>query len=172
MNLNHKKILHYILNFIIVSILVFLDQFSKYLAVLKLKAQPDFILIENVLELHYLENKGAAFGMLQNQKFLFILITVAIIAVIVYVVAKLPEKGYLLFEITVLFILSGAIGNLIDRIRLDYVVDFIYFKLIDFPIFNMADIYVSVFSFVLIVLLVFVYKENDFDFLKLKHSHK
>lgn len=170
MTVNNKKYLHFFMVLVAVIVLVCIDQITKYLAVLNLKGQEDFILIKNILELHYLENKGAAFGMLQNQKMFFVIITMIIIAFIIYVIFKLPNKGYKLFEITLMFILSGAIGNFIDRIRFDYVVDFIYFKLIDFPIFNVADIYVSVFTFVLIVLLVFVYKENDFEFLKLKKS--
>ena len=58
--------------------------------------------------------------------------------------------------------MAGAIGNLIDRISLKYVVDFIYFELIDFPIFNIADCYLTVSSFLLIILAIFYYKENDF----------
>ena len=69
-------------------------------------------------------------------------------------------------------IFSGAIGNMIDRIRLSYVVDFFYFVLIDFPIFNMADIYVSVACVLLAVLLLFVYKDEDLEFISLKDFGK
>ena len=67
-------------------------------------------------------------------------------------------------------IAAGAIGNMIDRIRFDYVVDFIYFVLINFPIFNVADIYVTVSTVALVVLLLFVYKENDLNFISFKQK--
>jgi signal peptidase II len=66
------------------------------------------------------------------------------------------------------FIAAGAIGNLIDRVRLDYVVDFFYFSLINFPIFNVADIYVTFAAVVLVILLLFVYKEEDLEFLSFR----
>lgn len=124
------------------------------------------MLWEGVFELHYLENRGAAFGMLQDQKVLFILIAMIILAVIVYVLFKTPyQKMYTKLHITLVLIAGGAIGNLIDRLRYDYVVDFLYFSLINFPIFNVADIYVTLSSIYLVILLLFVYKESDLEFL-------
>ena len=67
-------------------------------------------------------------------------------------------------------IAAGAIGNMIDRIRFDYVVDFIYFVLINFPIFNVADIYVTVSTVILVILLLFVYKEEDLSFISFKQK--
>ena len=67
-------------------------------------------------------------------------------------------------------ITAGGIGNLIDRVRLNYVVDFIYFSLIDFPVFNVADIYVTVSMFLLLILVLFYYKDEDFQFLKWKRD--
>lgn len=85
---------------------------------------------------------------------------------IVYVLVKAPyQKLYTKLHITLVFIASGAVGNLIDRLRYDYVVDFLYFSLINFPIFNVADIYVTLASFYLVILLLFVYKESDLEFL-------
>ena len=65
-----------------------------------------------------------------------------------------------------LFIAAGGIGNMIDRIRLDFVIDFIYFCLINFPIFNVADVYVTVSAIVVIVLILFVYKDSDLEIIK------
>ena len=97
------------------------------------------------------------------------LISVIILAVILYVLIKVPyQKMYTKLHITLVFIASGAIGNLIDRIRYDYVVDFLYFSLIDFPIFNVADIYVTLSSIILVILLLFVYKETDLEFLSFR----
>ncbi len=111
-------------------------------------------------------SRGAAFGMLQDQKVLFVLIAMIILTVIVYVLVKTPyQKMYTKLHITLVFIAGGAIGNLIDRLRYDYVVDFLYFSLINFPIFNVADIYVTLSSIYLVILLLFVYKESDLEFL-------
>ena len=72
-------------------------------------------------------------------------------------------KKYAPLRICAIFILAGGLGNFIDRVRLNYVVDFFYFELIDFPIFNVADIYVTVTMFVLLYLIFFYYKEEDLD---------
>lgn len=154
----------YILTLTAVLLGIGLDQFTKYLAVLYLKEEP-VILIKDVLELHYLENRGAAFGMLQNQQWFFLIITVITVALMVYIYVKLPfQKHFILLRICMVCLTSGAIGNLIDRIRLQYVVDFIYFKWIDFPIFNVADIFATVSTIGLILLFLFFYTEEDFDY--------
>ena len=80
------------------------------------------------------------------------------------------EKKYRMLHLLLSLIAAGAIGNMIDRIRFDYVVDFIYFVLINFPIFNVADIYVSVSTVVLVILLLFVYQENDLSFIGFKQK--
>lgn len=157
------------LDFLFFVLLVILDQITKNLAVLHLKDKPAIVLWDGIFELHYLENSGAAFGMLQNQKILFVTIAVVILVIIGYLLVKLPRnKHYAAMEILLVLIASGAVGNMIDRVQFNYVVDFFYFKLIDFPIFNVADIYVSVACIFLAVLLIFFYKDNDFDFLSKK----
>ncbi|MDD6811776.1 MAG: signal peptidase II [Lachnospiraceae bacterium] len=152
-------------------LLILLDQYTKYLAVIHLKDQPAFNIINGVLELNYLENKGAAFDMLQNQKIFFIFVAVIILGVIAYILYKTPDgKKYNIMHILLTMIAAGAIGNMIDRIRLDYVVDFIYFVLINFPIFNLADIYVSIATVILILVLLFYYKEKDLEFISFKQK--
>lgn len=147
------------------------DQVTKYLAVLHLKGKPDIPILKNVLVLQYLENKGAAFGMLQNQKIFFIFIEVLILFVIGFVLVKMPvQKKYRLLHVVLVFIAAGAIGNMIDRIMQDYVVDFIYFVLIDFPIFNVADIYVTCATVVFAIAILFYYKEEDFAFLSVRQK--
>ena len=89
-----------------------------------------------------------------------------ILGVIGYVLYKMPEeKKYRILHVLLSLIAAGAIGNMIDRIRLDYVVDFIYFVLINFPIFNVADIYVTVATALFAISVLFLYKEEDFGFL-------
>lgn len=152
--------------------LTVLDQWTKHLAVLHLQNQADISLIDGVLSLHYLENRGAAFGVFQNRQGAFFILTVIILAFIVYVLWKMPAtKKYLPLRILCFFLTAGALGNLIDRIRLKYVVDFIYFSLIDFPVFNVADIYVTVSMIALLLLVLFYYKdEDDFAFLSRKRG--
>ena len=164
--MNRKKVILVIIDFLLTAILIAADQATKYFAVHRLKGQAPYPVVDGVFELHYLENRGAAFGMLQGQKFFFIFIAAVILGIIVYVLWKMPyQKRYVKLHITLVFIASGALGNMIDRVRYDYVVDFLYFSLINFPVFNVADIYVTLAAFALAALLLFVYKESDLEFL-------
>ena len=81
-----------IFDFISIIILIAIDQYTKYLAVLHLKDTPAFSVIDGVFELNYLENRGAAFGMLQNQKGFFILISCIVLLAICYILVKIPEE--------------------------------------------------------------------------------
>ena len=154
-----KKIIYFILTS---SILVFVDQYSKYLAIINLKNNKPYDLIKGILQFYYYENEGAAFGILQGQRILFFVVTIIVIIAIIYYYIKIPfnKKYYPLISVIIL-IFSGAIGNFIDRILKGYVVDFIYFIPINFPIFNVADSYITVSCFALLFLILFYYKEND-----------
>ncbi len=156
---------------LIAALLLAFDQFTKHLAVVYLKGKEACVLIEGVLELDYLENRGAAFGLLQNQKIFLVAVGIVFIAVICYFLIRLPdEKKYFVIHILASAIIAGGLGNMIDRIRLDFVVDFISFVLINYPIFNVADIYVVVATIAVFVLLLFVYKEEDLKFLSKKEK--
>lgn len=151
------------------AILVALDQWIKHLAVVHLKGQPAIQLISGILELQYLENHGAAFGMLQNKQWFFWILTAIFIVIAIWFFLQVPKtKYYMPLIICIIFLFAGAIGNFIDRITYKYVVDFIYFSLINFPIFNVADIYVSCSVAVLVILVLWKYKDGDFAFLSLK----
>jgi signal peptidase II len=162
------------------------DQFTKYLAVARLKGQEPFVLIPDVFELHYLENTSAAFGIdlisiLQrifhfsyftehpdaflNFKMIFFIVVTIIVAVLLYLLyLRVPQnRRFRYLNWIIIAFISGAIGNCIDRIIQQYVVDFFYFKLINFPIFNVADIYVTVSAIALILLFLFYYKEDDLE---------
>lgn len=165
-NNKRKKMKALALDLLLIVILIVIDQFTKHLAVLHLKDKQAFLLIDGVLELNYLENKGAAFGMLQNQGVFFVFVAVIVLGVIGYILYKTPNaKKYNLMHILLSLIAAGAIGNMIDRVRLDYVVDFIYIVLINFPIFNVADMYVSFATVILVLALLFYYKESDLSFI-------
>ena len=153
-------------NFMLFVILVITDQLTKHLAVVRLKNQAAYNLINGILEFNYLENRGAAFGVLQNQKDFFVFVALIFIGVIVFVLIKVPtQKKYYSLNILLVMIAAGAVGNMIDRVRYDYVVDFIYLVCIQFPIFNVADIYVTTATVILVFQILFVYKTNDFNFL-------
>ena len=157
---------NYVMAVILVIVAVLIDQYTKYLAVTHLKDGPAFVLIDNVFELNYLENRGAAFGLLQNRQIFFVCVAILIFAFILYCYVRIPKTGrYLPLRLCGIFIVAGAAGNLIDRIRLGYVVDFFYFRLIDFLVFNVADIYVTVSFAVLLILIFFRYKEEELEFL-------
>lgn len=153
-------------DFMLFVILVITDQLTKHLAVVRLKNQAAYNLINGILEFNYLENRGAAFGVLQNQKYFFVFVALIFIGVIVFVLIKVPtQKKYYSLNILLVMIAAGAVGNMIDRVQYDYVVDFIYLVCIQFPIFNVADIYVTTATVILVFQILFVYKTNDFNFL-------
>lgn len=153
----------YLLSIIIIVVGVVLDQFTKRLAVTHLQDAP-IPIIENVFELQYLENRGAAFGMMQNQQLFFVVIGVIMLVLFSYMYVKMPHtKRFVPLRACFVAITAGAIGNMIDRLALNYVIDFFYFKLIDFPIFNVADIYVTCATFALAFLIIFYYKEDEID---------
>lgn len=147
-------------------VLTALDQWSKSLAVKFLKGQAPCVIWDGVFELFYSENRGAAFGMLQGKQTFFFVIALGVFGAILYAMAKLPaSRRYVPFELCMAVVAAGAAGNFIDRVSQGYVVDFLYFKLIDFPIFNVADCYVTVATGVLMVLFLCVYKDEEFDVL-------
>lgn len=139
-----------------------LDQWTKLLAVKHLMNQPPYAIWAGVFELFYSENRGAAFGMLQGKQVFFLLVALVVLSGAVYAVIRMPaNRKYLPLHLIAMFLSAGAVGNMIDRFTRGYVVDFLYFKLIDFPIFNVADCYVTVSMFLFIILFLFYYKEED-----------
>ena len=152
---------------LLIAVAVFFDQFSKYMAVTHLKDQNAYVLIDKVLELYYIVNTGSSWGMLAGQKILILFISVIIIALCLFMIAKSPDDvKYIPFNISLSMIIAGGIGNGIDRIRFSYVIDFIYFKAINFPVFNVADIFVTCGAVLFILLILFKYKEKDLYFMK------
>lgn len=146
--------------------MVLIDQISKWMATYYLKSQSNFLIIKGVLELEYLENRGAAFGSFDGKRLFLILLTVALTILIAYRLVCIPEdKKYRGMKICLMAIISGALGNLVDRIFRGYVVDFIYFVPINFPKFNIADSYIVVALVLLMLLLFTYYHEKDTEFL-------
>lgn len=164
-----KRFFKIILGLLIVLVLVLSDQISKQAAVEHLKNSADLILIPGVLQFHYLENTGAAFSLLEGNMTLFYITTPILTLLLAYLYLRTPvRKRYLPLLAVYLFLIAGALGNLIDRILYRYVIDFIYFSLIDFPVFNLADVYVVVSGIFLILFVCTKYRDDDFAFLNIK----
>jgi len=144
----------------IVSLIFFIiifDQITKYLAIFYLKDKSSIILIKNFLQLNYVENRGAAFGILQNKQLPLIFFTILVVIFITIFLIKNKRLSFL-SRITLGGIIGGALGNLIDRIRLNFVVDFIdvrFGDIYDFPVFNVADSFLVVFTIILAILVFF-----------------
>jgi signal peptidase II len=170
-----------------ILILVAFDQFTKYLASAFLRFNGPVVLINGVFELRYLENQSAAFGFdivsflqsrlkiayfeanpsafLSFKMGVFAFITILVCMFLLVVFRRVPEgnQRFRAMDFILISFIAGAVGNCIDRIIRGYVVDFFYFKLINFPIFNVADIYVTLSAFFIVILGLFYYKEEDFE---------
>lgn len=159
-NKNEKQF--YIISAITVVILVVLDQLTKWQALTKLKPIKNKVVIKGFLDFTFVENRGAAFGILSGQRIFFILLTIAVVIGILYSFYKLPDtKEYHYLKYGLVLVLSGAIGNVIDRAVRGYVVDFLEVTFIKWPVFNMADIYVVVGACLILFLSLFVIKEEE-----------
>lgn len=126
---------------ILVAGILALDQLVKYWAVHTVRAVGSIPLIEGVFHFTYTENRGAAFSILQGRQGFFIAVTVLMLAFLVGLLAKHQVRN-LWGRLGVLFVIGGALGNFIDRLRLGYVVDIFDFRLIHFAVFNVADVFI------------------------------
>lgn len=159
-----EKRIAFIIEIVGIVLLIVLDRCSKLWAVSALKDTEGIDLIKGVLKFFYLPNgnTGAAFGIFEGQLLLLIIVTLLVVFLLFYCIVRIPfETKYIPMHITFIFIIAGGIGNLIDRIFNQYVIDFIYFYLINFPIFNVADCFVTVATILLALMLLFYYDEND-----------
>ena len=131
--------------------------------------KPAFPIIKGVLEFDYLENRGVAFGMFQGRMVMILIVGIVFIAGLLFFMLKMPEgKKYTILHVILSFVIAGGIGNIIDRVSLGYVIDFISFVLIHFPIFNVADCYVVCGVIAMCIMILFVFKDEDFEFLSFK----
>ena len=161
---DHSSILKRNLTGCVAAVLLILfDQFTKMLAVAHLKNQPSNVLIDGVFELRYLENRGSAFGMMQNKLIILIPVTVVVTLLILYLFfKKLPATRHFFWlnAVAVLFF-AGAIGNFIDRLLYGYVVDMFEPTFISFAIFNVADICLTVGGILLAIYLLFLHEKHQ-----------
>lgn len=130
---------------IIITSVIFLDQATKFLATKFLQLNTPTPLIKNFFNLTLVHNQGAAFGMFQNQLFMFILIS--IFAILLIIVNLKNKNNSFILKLSLSLILGGALGNLVDRLRFGFVIDFLDFRV--WPVFNLADSVITVAAFLL-----------------------
>ncbi len=160
----------YLVHVFICFLLVAFDQVTKYLARLYLKGQPMEVW-KGVFSFHYHENRGSVWGILQGKVDFLLLVSIILFVVLIFAYIRIPKtKLYQPLIWILVFMIAGAIGNTIDRLFFGYVTDFLYFKLINFPIFNIADCYITVCAFLTLFLVVTRYKEDEFEFLSLQRK--
>ena len=158
-----------ILPIIAVVILILLDQGTKFWALDSLKPIHNMTLVEGFMDLTFVENRGVAFGMFSGQRWFILLLTGIIAAGLIWFYKAMPKKKeYFPLRVSLVMVLSGAIGNIIDRLFRGYVVDFFEFTFFEWPVFNVADIYVVVGVTLLALMILFVVKDEDLDFKKKK----
>ena len=137
----------------VIAAVIGLDQLTKWLTVVNLAEYESFPLWQDVLHFTYVKNTGMAFGMLKDHRWVFMVFsTIAIVALIVYLFRFRPESRWM--QVSMAMIIGGGIGNMIDRVLLGYVVDFIDFTLINFAVFNVADSFVCIGAGIMILCLV------------------
>ena len=163
-----------LISILIILVCVGIDQLTKLLAINNLRDLADEIpIINKVFGLYYVENKGISFSMLSSKMALIIIVTSIIMLILIYVMIRTPKTKYFMpFSIVLSVIVGGAAGNMIDRIFRGFVIDFIMLDFINFPIFNVADIFVCVGLFILVIFIIFKYKDKDFDFIIPKKGEK
>jgi signal peptidase II len=153
MNKNKKKlIIEYAVYAAVIALGIIIDQITKLVAVKELTDSGSVTFIKGLIDFTYVENRGMAWGMFADHRWVFMVFsTVAIVVLTGFLVSgKSPSK---LYSTAIALVISGGVGNMIDRVALGYVVDFIEFTFFDFPVFNVADSLVTVGAFGLIILL-------------------
>ncbi len=152
----------HLVTFTIVSFLIVLDQVTKWAAQLFLRGSEAIELIPSFLYLNYHINPGAAWGMLEGQFYLFVLITFAALGLFLYLAKDNGFKDKPFYSLAIVLLIAGTIGNFIDRVRFRYVIDFIdvYIFSYDFPIFNVADMALTIGVFLFAIDLLFFEKRR------------
>lgn len=176
-----NKCIKYFFLCLLTVLLTALDQLSKYLVVNRLDLNRNYSILKYVFSFEYLENQGIAFGILSGKTALINIVVIIISLIIIYF-AFILERGisnnnrlfakFTFLQIICSFLVAGALGNIIDRIRLGYVVDFIKFDFINFPTFNVADCYVTVSVAMLFVMIMFFISDEELDYVTKRKAKK
>lgn len=163
---NKSKTKIYFLPILCIAFLTAIDQLTKHIVETKFQLFETKPIIKDVFNFTYIRNEGMAWGMLEGQRILFLIVTVIIMIGCGYIyIRSLKFKQFKSIRGAMVILLSGAIGNLIDRFSKGYVIDFFDFRLINFPIFNVADIYVVVSMLIIGLLIIFKYDNEEIELL-------
>ncbi|MGN0436748.1 MAG: signal peptidase II, partial [Wujia sp.] len=142
-NTTVKRFKIYFFPIIIIALLTALDQLFKFIISSNFKLYESKPIIKDILEITFIKNEGVAWGLFQGKRVIFLVITAIVLLGCFFIYSNISnKKKYIPLKICIIVLIAGALGNMLDRIRLGYVIDFIYFKLINFPVFNFADILV------------------------------
>lgn len=161
MQKKNKKIFSCIMALVLTAVLCGLDQAVKLWAQSSLVPGRDREILGSFLVLHLLKNQGGAFSVLEGHRMVLIITAVILICIMTAVFIKIPfDRKYQPLRASIVLVIAGGLGNLIDRLMYGCVIDFIYIRIINFPVFNLADIYITVGVFMMLILLIFVYKED------------
>lgn len=153
--MKNKKIKPFLIYLAVSVLCVLLDLLTKHFAVKHLKGGEDIRILPHLINLTYVENRGAAWGMLADKRWVFMVISSIAIVLMIFIMYKFADqsKG---FCIPLSLIVGGGIGNMIDRVFKGYVVDFLQFDFFkSFPVFNVADSFITVSSFAVCIYLIF-----------------
>jgi len=159
---NFKRLLYDKLFYIVTGLTFFFDQYTKLLAIKHLKYQDDIIIIKGLLHFTYVENKGAAMGLLPGQVWLFKIIAIVAVLIIVWYSATTPKEEVAI-QTGLAFLLGGALGNFMDRLKYGAVIDFIdvHYKTFQWPVFNVADTMIDIGVGILIIKFLFFSEEDE-----------
>ncbi|MFQ9934478.1 MAG: signal peptidase II [Lachnospiraceae bacterium] len=156
---------------ILFVILTAADRITKMMAYNNLKDNDSVVVIKGFLSLTYVENKGAAWGIMSGRINLLAIATIIIIPFLIFLFIRawkskkyfdLKKSRYLtILQLDMILLLAGAVGNFIDRILMGFVVDFFQFTFIDFPVFNVADCYITAGAFIFVIIYIFVFKSDE-----------
>ena len=149
------------LNWCVIVLLVIIDQLTKMLAITYLKPITTQNFLDGVVNFTYVENTGVAFGMFKDMHYLIVPITIVVTCICLYFMLKAKKENYSKLSYVFGVISAGAIGNILDKIFRGFVVDFIEFDFVQFPVFNFADICVSLGAVAFAVLIIFT-KDGEF----------
>lgn len=158
----------YILYTLCIVAVIVLDQITKFIAVKYLMPVSSVPIIQDVLHLTYVENRGAAFGMLQDHRWVFMVLSTVVMLIILTVMFKYKKYLHPIMLTGLSFVVGGGVGNMIDRTINGFVVDFVDFTLINFAVFNIADTFICV--GVGLLILDIILKKSDLAFLDDKKS--
>lgn len=161
----------YMKGFFFVILLVAIDQLTKFWASTTLKGNSGVSVIDGVFRFEYIENTGAAFSLLEGNILIFLIFTLFLLVFLCWAYTRIPEGAYFRpLKIVAILLASGALGNFIDRLIHNFVVDFLYFELINFPVFNIADCYITIAVIIFAILIFFRYQDDDFEWKEFKNQ--